>query len=105
MLTCKIFFAARIGRLTNREFTLVASGGPAGLLPSITNVQTTASPTAVTVAELTGLQALDAGYLSGSVYSFSPGVERALKAMVNVDGLPVFPEMRTGKILLASLTC
>jgi HK97 family phage major capsid protein len=93
-------FAARIGRITNSEFTLGASGGPTGVLPSITNVQTTASPTAVTVAELTGLQALDAGYLSGSVYSFSPGVERALKAMVNIDGLPVFPEMRTGKVLL-----
>jgi HK97 family phage major capsid protein len=49
---------------------------------------------------LTGLQALDAGYLSGSVYSFSPAVERALKAMTNIDGLPVFPEMRSGKVLL-----
>jgi HK97 family phage major capsid protein len=93
-------FAARIGRLTNREFTLGASGGPAGVLPSITNVQTTASATAVAVAELVGLQALDAAYLPGSVYMFSPGVERALKAMVGTDGLPIFPEMRTGKILL-----
>jgi HK97 family phage major capsid protein len=93
-------FAARIGRLTSQEFTNGGSGGPAGVLPSITNVQTTASPTAVTVAELVGLQSLDAGYLSGAVYMFSPGVERALKAMVGTDGLPVFPEMRTGKWLL-----
>jgi HK97 family phage major capsid protein len=62
-------------------------------------VQTTASATAVTVAEIVGLQALDEGYLSGSVYMFSPGVERTLKAMVGTDGLPIFPEMRTGKVL------
>jgi HK97 family phage major capsid protein len=92
-------FARRIGSISNQEFSLGASG-ITGVLPSITNVQTSASPTAVTVAELVGLQALDAGYLSGAVYMFSPGVERALKAMVGTDGLPIFPEMRTGKVLL-----
>jgi HK97 family phage major capsid protein len=92
-------FAKRIGRLTNSEFSLGASG-ITGVLPAITNVQTTASATAVTVAELVALQSVDAGYLQGAVYMFSPGVERALKAMVGTDGLPVFPEMRSGKILL-----
>jgi HK97 family phage major capsid protein len=92
-------FAKRIGRLTNSEFSLGASG-ITGVLPAITNVQTTASPTAATVAELVALQSVDAGYLQGAVYMFSPGVERALKAMVGTDGLPVFPEMRSGKILL-----
>jgi HK97 family phage major capsid protein len=92
-------FAARIGRLTNSEFTLGASG-ITGVLPSITNVQTSASPTAVTVSELVGLTNIDAGYLPGSMFMFSPGIERVLKAMVGTDGLPVFPEMRTGKMLL-----
>jgi HK97 family phage major capsid protein len=92
-------FAERIGRITNREFTNGGSGGPAGVIPSITNVQTSASATAVTVAEVVGLQALDEGYLSGSVYTFSPGVERTLRAMVNTDGLPTFPEMRNARVL------
>lgn len=93
-------FAKRIGRIVNREFTLGAGSGPAGVLPSITNILPTASPTAVTVAELVALQSVDAGYLPGAVYMFSPSIERALKAMVGTDGLPVFPEMRTGKMLL-----
>jgi HK97 family phage major capsid protein len=92
-------FAERIGRVTNSEFTNGGSGGPVGVIPSITNVQTSASATAVTVAEIVGLQNLDEGYLNGAVYMFSPGVERTLKAMVNADGLPTFPEMRTGKVL------
>jgi HK97 family phage major capsid protein len=92
-------FARRIGRITNTEFTNGASSGPAGVIPSITSVQTTAAPTAVTVAEIVGLQSLDEGYLNGAAYMFSPGVERTLKAMTNTDGLPVFPEMRTGKVL------
>ena len=90
-------FAQRIGRITNSEFT--NGGGPTGVIPSITNVQTSASATAVTVAEIVGLQNLDEGYLSGAVYMFSPGVERTLKAMTTTDGLPVFPEMRTGRVL------
>ncbi|MBV9887567.1 MAG: phage major capsid protein [Acidobacteria bacterium] len=92
-------FAKRIGRITNTEFTNGAVGGPAGVIPSITNVQTSASATAVTVAEIVGLQNLDEGYLNGSVYMFSPGVERTLRAMVNADGLPIFPEMRSGRVL------
>ena len=92
-------FAKRIGRITNTEFTLGAAGGPTGVIPSITSVQTTASATAVTVAEIVGLQALDERYLNGAVYMFSPGVERTLKAMLGSDGLPVFPEMRTGRVL------
>jgi HK97 family phage major capsid protein len=90
-------FAQRIGRVTNSEFT--NGGGPTGVIPSITNVQTSASATAVTVAEIVGLQSLDEGYLDGAVYMFSPGVERTLKAMVTTGGLPVFPEMRTGRVL------
>jgi HK97 family phage major capsid protein len=92
-------FAKRIGRITNSEFTNGGSGGPTGVIPSITGVQTSASPTAVTVAEIVGLQALDEGYLDGSVYMFSPAVERTLRAMTTSAGLPVFPEMRTGEVL------
>jgi HK97 family phage major capsid protein len=100
-------FAKRVGRITNSEFTLGASGGPAGLLPSITNVQPTASPTAATVSELVGLHGIDAGYLPGAMYLFSPGIERALKALTGSDGLPVYPEMRTGtaRSCWDSLTC
>jgi len=93
--------ARRISRLTNTEFTLGGAGGPAGVIPSLTQIQTTASPTAVTVSEVVALQggALDAGYLDGAVYQFSPGVERTLKSMVTAQGEPVFEEMRTGKML------
>ena len=89
--------ARRIGRLTNSEFT--NGGGPTGVIPSITQIQTSAAPTAVTVSEIVNLQNLDEGYLNGSVYMFSPGVERALKAMVTANGEPVFEEMRTGRVL------
>ena len=89
--------ARRVGRLTNSEFT--NGGGPAGVIPSITAIQTSAAPTAVTVAEIVGLQNLDEGYLDGAVYMFSPGVERALKAMLTANGEPVFEEMRTGRVL------
>jgi HK97 family phage major capsid protein len=92
-------FARRIGSVTNSEFTLGASGGPTGVLPAITNIQTSVSPTAVTVSELVGLQAINAAYLPGSVYMFSPGVERQLKSMISTDGLRIFPEMNE-KILL-----
>jgi HK97 family phage major capsid protein len=92
-------FARRIGSITNNEFTLGASGGPTGVLPAITNIQTSASPTAVTVSELVGLQAINAAYLPGSVYMFSPGVERQLKSMVSTDGLRIFPEMSEKTLL------
>jgi HK97 family phage major capsid protein len=92
-------FAKRIGRITNTEFTNGGSGGPTGVIPSLTQIQTSASATAVTVAEIVGLQNVDEGYLDGAVYMFSPGVERTLKAEVNADGLPVFPEMRNGRVL------
>src|SRR6266576_4082137 len=91
--------ARRIGRICNSEFTNGAGGGPAGVIPSITQIQTSAAPTVVTVAEIVGLQNLDEGYLDGAVYQFSPGVERALKAMVTANGEPVFEEMRTGRVL------
>ena len=91
--------ARRIGRLTNSEFTNGGSGGPAGVIPSITQIQTSAVPTAVTVAEIVALQNLDDSYRDGAVYMFSPGVERALKAMLTANGDAVFPEMRTGKVL------
>lgn len=90
-------FAQRIGRITNTEFT--NGGGPTGVLPSLTQIQTSAAATTVSVAEVVGLQSLDEGYLDGAVYMFSPGVERTLKAMVTTGGLPVFPEMRTGRVL------
>src|SRR6267142_5756262 len=61
------------------------SGEPAGVLPSITNVQVaaTGSTTSVTVADLVSAQNIDAGYFDdGAVYMFSPGIERILKSMV-----------------------
>jgi len=91
-------FAKRIGRITNTEFTNGGSG-PAGVIPSLTQIQTTALPTAVSVSEIVALQNLDEGYLDGAVYMFSPGVERALKAMLTANGDAVFPEMRTGRVL------
>ena len=92
-------FARRVGRITNTEFTNGAAGGPTGVIPSITQIQTSALPTTVSVPEIIGLQSLDEGYLDGAVYMFSPGVERTLKAMTGSDGLPMFPEMRTGRVL------
>ncbi len=92
-------FAKRIGRITNTEFTNGAGGGPSGVIPSITQIQTTALPTAVNVSEIVALQNLDEGYLNGSVYMFSPSVERTLKAMLTANGDAIFPEMRTGRVL------
>jgi len=92
-------FARRIGRITNPEFTNGGSGAMTGVIPSISSVLTSASPTAVTVSELVDCQNIDEAYLSGSVYMFSPGVERTLKKMTGSDGLPVLPEMRTGRVL------
>jgi len=92
-------FARRIGRLTNQEFTSGGSGGPAGVIPSLTQILTASGATSVTVADIVGLQNLDEGYLSAAVYMFSPGVERILKAMKNSSDNPVFPEMRTGRVL------
>jgi HK97 family phage major capsid protein len=92
-------FARRIGRITNQEFTLGGSGAMTGVIPSITSVLTSASPTAVTVGEIVDLQNIDEAYLSGSVYMFNPATERALKKMTGTDGLPTFPEMRTARVL------
>ena len=96
-------FAKRIGRITNTEFTNGGSGGPAGVLPSITNVRVaaTGSTTSVTVADLVSLQNVDAGYLSaGACYMFSPGIELVLKAMVaTASGLRIFPEMKDKMLL------
>jgi HK97 family phage major capsid protein len=92
-------FARRIGRLTNSEYTNGGSGAMTGVIPSITSVLTSASPTAVTLGEIVDLQNIDEAYLSGAVYMFSPGVERLLKKMMGTDGLPVFPEMRTARLL------
>ncbi|HWY42635.1 MAG TPA: phage major capsid protein [Candidatus Sulfotelmatobacter sp.] len=95
-------FAKRIGRITNTEFTNGAGGGPAGVLPSITNVPVaaTGSTTSVTVADLVAAQNIDAGYLPGAVYMFSPGIERVLKSMVaTASGLRIFPEMKDKMLL------
>ena len=51
------------------------------------------------MAEIVALQNLDQGYLDGAVYSAHPNVIRVLRAMTTTDGLPVFPELRTGNIL------
>jgi len=51
------------------------------VIPSVTQIQTTAAPTAVTVAEIVALQNLDESYLDGAVFMFSPGVERTLRTM------------------------
>ncbi len=96
-------FAKRVGRITNTEFTNGAGGGPAGVLPGITNVQVaaTGSTTSVTVADLVSAQNIDAGYFDGgAVYMFSAGIERILKSMVaTASGLRIFPEMNDGMLL------
>ena len=57
------FFAKRIGKITNLEFTLGASGGPTGVLPSLNVGVTTASVESVTVSELLALpKSLDYAY-------------------------------------------
>lgn len=91
-------FARRIGSITNKEFTLGASGGPTGVLPSITNIQTGSSATTASIFDLASLQAIDQAYLADAVYMISPSVERDLKSKVD-SGLRVFPEM-TDKMLL-----
>jgi len=95
-------FARRIGKLTNTEFTLGASGGPAGVIPSLNVGVTAASATAVTLAELAALPAsIDYGYRqpeANPVWSFSPGVEKLLKSMT-ATGLRLFPEMEDGELL------
>ena len=62
-------------------------------------MQTSAPATAVTVAEIVGLQNLDEAYLSGSVYMMNPAILRVLRAMTTTDGLPTFPELRNGDVL------
>jgi len=92
-------FARRIGRLTNSEFTNGGSGAMTGVIPSITNVVTAANANSVTVGEVVACQAIDEALLNGAVYQFHPAVERFLKTMAGTDGLPVFPEMRTARVL------
>jgi HK97 family phage major capsid protein len=92
-------FARRIGRLQNSEYTNGGSGAMAGVIPSISSVLTTAGANAVTVGEIIDLQNIDEAYLSGAVYMFNPATERFLKKLAGSDGLPVFPEMRTGRVL------
>jgi hypothetical protein len=71
-----------------------------GVVPSITNISTSGSATAVSVAEVVGLQSgIDADYLPGACYMAHPEVVVALRAMVGTDGLPVFPELRRGNVL------
>lgn len=87
----------------NNEFTLGGSGGPTGIVPSITVGTTAAGTTAVTVAEIASLPSkVDYGYRSADaqpVYMFSDGVEAALKSMVaSGSGERMFPEMSEGKL-------
>jgi HK97 family phage major capsid protein len=92
-------FAARIGRITNQEYTLGGAGAMTGVIPSISTIQTTAGASVVTITELVTLQGgINAGYLPGSVYMFSPATERILKAMT-ASGLKVFPEMNEKMLL------
>jgi HK97 family phage major capsid protein len=92
-------FARRIGRLTNSEFTNGGSGAMTGVIPSVTQIVTSAAPTAVSVADVVALQNIDDAYREGAVYMTHPAILRVLRAMVNVDGLPTFPELRTGNVL------
>jgi HK97 family phage major capsid protein len=91
-------FAARIGRLTQSEFTNGASG-ITGVLPAITNVLTAASATAVGMDELIDLQNIDTGYLETSVYMLAPATARLLMKSVGTDGRRLYPEMNEGKLL------
>lgn len=91
-------FAARIGRLTQSEFTLGASG-ITGVLPAISNVVTAPSTTAVDMDSLIDLQNIDAGYLSTSVYMLAPATARLLMKSVGSDGRRLYPEMGQGMLL------
>ena len=95
--------AKRIGRITNTEFTLGASGGPSGLMPNFSVGVTASSQTAVLLSELNALPAsLDYGYRqpeSDPTWMFSTGVESALKSMTATNGQRLFPEMDSGKLL------
>jgi HK97 family phage major capsid protein len=92
-------FAKRVGRITNKEFTLGAGGGPAGVIPSITNIQTAAATGLIGLSELVGLQSIDEGFLPTSVYMFSSVTERLLKNTVGSDGRRLYPEMNEGTLL------
>jgi HK97 family phage major capsid protein len=92
-------FARRIGILQNQEFTLGGSGGPTGVIPSLTQIVNAANANSIGVADVVSLTNIDEAYLEGAQFMFSPAVERYLKTVTGTDGLPVFPEMRTGKIL------
>lgn len=96
-------FAKRIGRITNSEFSNGASGGPAGVLPSLSVGVTTASTSVVTVAELLALpKSLDYGYRAEAAqpcWMFSQGVEAILKGMLDSNGRRMFPEMDGGKLM------
>jgi len=92
-------FAKRVGRVTNNEFTNGASGGPVGVLPSITNIRAASAVNAISVSDLVALQNIDAGYLPGSAYMFHPAIERVFKNMFDSVGHRVFPEMNDGMLL------
>jgi HK97 family phage major capsid protein len=92
-------FAKRIGRIVNSEFTNGASGGPTGVLPSITNIQPGAAAGVIGLGDLVGLQSIDEGYLPTSKYMFSSVTERLLKNAVGSDGRRIYPEMNDGMLL------
>jgi HK97 family phage major capsid protein len=89
-------FARRIAFLQNQEFTLGGSGAMTGLIPSVTSIQTAATTNSVGLGELVALQAIDAAYLPGSSYMFSPGVERILKSLVTTTGEPIYKGLHDG---------
>jgi HK97 family phage major capsid protein len=97
-------FAQRIGKITQTEFTVGASGGPAGVIPSLNVTVTSGNATSVTVAELNALpKSISYAYRNSAVdpcWMFSDGVEAQLKSMLtSTGGALLFPEMAEGKLL------
>lgn len=92
-------FAKRIGRKTNQDFTLGVGSGPAGVVPSITNIVAAGAVGYITMGDLIALQNIDEGYLDTSVYQFNQTTERALRSAVDDAGRRMFPEMSQGLLL------
>jgi HK97 family phage major capsid protein len=93
-------FAQRIAKTLNLEQTQGAGGGPSGVLPNITNTQTSAGASAITLADLNSLPTtIDYAYRNGAVYTFNANTEKYLKNLVATgSGERMFPEMADGNL-------
>lgn len=84
--------AARMGRTLNTALT-VGNGvnKPQGIITGLSTGKTTASATAITVAELIDLEhSVDRDYRRNASYMLSDGVLAYLRKLQDNDGLPIF---------------